>query len=126
MGDKGCNFYNRSVKSWLEKNAIEMYSTQMKENLLLLKDLLEPYLNNKIYNFMTSLSKMCILTDKLDEIVNTNNHTYHRTIKLSLLMEYQSHTLTLVKKLITKILNLNIFAKSYNPNMPEECFVVKK
>ena len=32
--DKGSEFYNRSMKSWLEKNDI------MKENLLLLKDLL--------------------------------------------------------------------------------------
>ena len=30
------------MKSWLEKNAIEMYSTHIEENLLLLKDLLEP------------------------------------------------------------------------------------
>ena len=39
---KGSEFYNRSMKSWLEKNNIEMYSTHKKENLLLLKDLLEP------------------------------------------------------------------------------------
>ena len=25
--DKGSEFYNRSIKSWLEKNAIEMYAT---------------------------------------------------------------------------------------------------
>ena len=25
--DKGSEFYNRSMKSWLEKNNIEMYST---------------------------------------------------------------------------------------------------
>ena len=37
--DKGSEFYNRSMKSWLEKNYIEMYSI-MKENLLLLRDLL--------------------------------------------------------------------------------------
>ena len=38
--DKGSEFYNRSMKSWLEKNDIEMYSTQMKEYLLMLRDLL--------------------------------------------------------------------------------------
>ena len=37
--DKGGDFYNRSMKSWLEKNDIEMYSTY-KENLLLLRGLL--------------------------------------------------------------------------------------
>ena len=36
--DKGGEFYNKSMNSWLEKNDIEMYST--KENLSLLKDLL--------------------------------------------------------------------------------------
>ena len=38
--DKGSEFYNRSMKSWLEKK----YCIQhiMKENLLLLKYLLEP------------------------------------------------------------------------------------
>ena len=34
--DKGSEFYHRSMKSWLQDNNIEM-----KENLLLLKDLLE-------------------------------------------------------------------------------------
>ena len=29
--DKGSEFYNRSTKSWLEKNHIEMYSTHNKE-----------------------------------------------------------------------------------------------
>ena len=26
--DKGSEFYNRSIKSWLEKDAIKMYSTR--------------------------------------------------------------------------------------------------
>ena len=37
--DKGREFYNRSIKSWLEKNDIQRI---IKENLLLLKDSLEP------------------------------------------------------------------------------------
>ena len=40
--DKGSEFYNRSIKSWLEKNDIEMYSTHNKEKSVLVKDLLEP------------------------------------------------------------------------------------
>ena len=32
--DKGLEFYNRPMKSWLEKNAIGMHSTHTKENLL--------------------------------------------------------------------------------------------
>ena len=34
--DKGSQFYNRSMKSWLEKNDIKIYSTDNEENLLLL------------------------------------------------------------------------------------------
>ena len=37
--DKGSEIYNRSIKSWLLNNDIQMNSTHRKENLLLLKDL---------------------------------------------------------------------------------------
>ena len=53
----------------------------MKKNLLLLKDLLERTLKNKIYKYMTSISKK-VYTDKLDDIVNKYNNTYHSTIKM--------------------------------------------
>ena len=39
--NKGTEFYNRSMKSWLEKNYIQMFQHITKENLLFLKDLLE-------------------------------------------------------------------------------------
>ena len=39
--DQGSEFYNQSFKDFLRINNIEMYSTYMKENLLLLRDLLE-------------------------------------------------------------------------------------
>ena len=40
--DKGGEFYNRSMKSWLEKNVHKCIQRIMKENLSLLKDSLEP------------------------------------------------------------------------------------
>ena len=40
--DEGTEFYNKWLKSWLEKNDIEMYASIMRENLQLPKDLLEP------------------------------------------------------------------------------------
>ena len=40
--DKGTEFYNRSIKSWLQNNNVEIYSTHHEKNLLLLKDLLKP------------------------------------------------------------------------------------
>ena len=47
----------------------------MKENLLLLKDLLE------LYKYMISISKNLYI-DKLDDIVGEYNNTYNRTIKI--------------------------------------------
>ena len=40
--DEGTEFYNKRLKSWLEKNDIEMYASIMREDLQLPKDLLEP------------------------------------------------------------------------------------
>ena len=39
--DNDSEFYNSYFKKWLKGNDIEMYSIHKKENLLLLKDLLE-------------------------------------------------------------------------------------
>ena len=49
--DKGSELYNRSMKSWLEN--IEMYATHNKEK----SDRFIGALNNKIYKYMTSISK---------------------------------------------------------------------
>ena len=38
-------------------------------------------LKTKIYKYMTSVSKN-VYINKLDHIVNENNNTYHRTIKM--------------------------------------------
>ena len=55
--DKCSEFYNRLMKSWLQENDKEIYPIYIKENMLLLKNLLETY---KIYKYVTSLSKMYI------------------------------------------------------------------
>ena len=57
--NKGSKLYNRSINSWLEKNAIKCIQHVMKENLSLLKDLLN-ILQNKIYKYKTSILKKCI------------------------------------------------------------------
>ena len=38
-------------------------------------------IKNKIYKYMTSISKN-VYIDKLGDIINENNNTYHRTIKM--------------------------------------------
>ena len=58
--DKGSEFYNRSTKLWLEKDNTEMYQHIMKENLLLLKDLLGLW-KIKFINIWLKYQKLCVL-----------------------------------------------------------------
>ena len=78
--DKGCEFYNKSMKSWLQDNDIETYSTHNEENSVVAERFLRS-LKNKIHKYMTSISKK-VYIDKLADIVNKYNNTYYRTIKL--------------------------------------------
>ena len=78
--DKGSEFYNTSMKSWLEKNHIEMYSTHNEGNSAVSERFIRT-IKNKIYKHMTSISKN-VYTDKLDDIVNEYNNTKYRTTKM--------------------------------------------
>ena len=77
---KGSEFYNRSMKSWLKKNNIEMYSTHNEAKSVVIERFIRT-LKNKIYKYMISISKN-VYIDKLDHIVNKYNNTYHNTIKM--------------------------------------------
>ena len=54
--NKGSEFYNRSLKSWLEKSNIEMYSTHSEEKSVIAERFVIT-LNNQIHSYMTSISK---------------------------------------------------------------------
>ena len=69
------------MKSWLEKNDIEMYSVY-KEGKFVVAGRFIRTSKNKIYKYMTSISKN-VYIDKLDDIVNQYNNTYHSTIKMN-------------------------------------------
>ena len=74
-----CKFYNRSMKIWLEKNAIKMYSTHNKEKYVVSERFIRTF--KKKHKYMTSVSKK-IYIDELDDIFNKYNNTYHNTIKM--------------------------------------------
>ena len=63
--DKGNEFYNRSLKSWLENNDIEMLSTHNERKSVLAERFIRT-LKNKIYKYMTSVLKN-VYIDKLAE-----------------------------------------------------------
>ena len=78
--DRGSEFYNRSMKSWLEKNYIEMYSTRNERKSVVAERFIRT-LKTKIYKYVTPISKN-VYIDKLDDIVDEYNNTYQRTIKM--------------------------------------------
>ena len=55
---------NLSMKSWLEKNAIEMYLTHNERKSVVAERFIRT-LKNKVYKYMTSVSKMCILINQM-------------------------------------------------------------
>ena len=65
-------------------------------------------LKNKIYKYLTSVSKN-VYIDKLDDIVNKYNNTNHRTSKMKPVdVKSNTYILTLLKKFIIKIQNLEL------------------
>ena len=91
----------------------------------------------KIYKYMTSVSKN-VYIDKLDDIVDEYNNTYHTTIKMKPI-DVKGNTCINADKEINNKDNKfkvgdhvriskykNIFTKGYMPNWSEEVFVIKK
>ena len=78
--DNGSEFYNASFKKWLQDNDIVMYSTHNEGKSVIAERFIRT-LKNKIYKYMTSVSKN-VYIDKLDDIVGEYNNTYHITIKM--------------------------------------------
>ena len=86
---------------------------------------------------MISVSKNSFV-DKLDDIVNKYNNTYHSTIKMKPIDVKSSTYIDSSKEIneedpkfkIGDIVRIskykNIFAKGYIPNLSEEVFVIKE
>ena len=134
--DKGSEFYNNSFKKWLKDNDIEMYSINNKGKSVVAERFIRT-LKNKIYKYMTAISKN-VYIDKLDDIVNEYNNTYHRTIKMKP-VDVKDNTYIDFKKKVNnkdpkfKIGNhariskyKNIFTEGYIPNLSEEVFIINK
>ena len=133
--DKGSEFCNNSLKKWLKDNNIKMYSTN--EGKSVIAERFIRTLKNKIYKYMTSVSKN-IYIDKLDDIVKEYNNKYHTLIKMKP-VDVKDNTYIDFKKEINnkdpkfKVGDYvriskykNIFAKGYMPNCSDEIFVIKK
>ena len=65
--DRGSEFYDNSFKKWLQDNDIIMYSTKNEGKSVIAESFFRT-LKNKIYKYMTSVSKN-VYIDKLNDIV---------------------------------------------------------
>ena len=124
------------MKSWLEKNDIEVYSTHNEVKFVGAERFIRT-LKNKICKYMTSVSKNVHIY-KLDDIVNKYNNTCHSTVKLKPVNVKSNTYINSSKEINDKepqfeigdIVRIskyqNIFEKGYTPNWSEEDFMIKK
>ena len=134
--DKGSEFYNASFKKWLHDNDIVMYSTHNEGKSVVAERFIRT-LKSKIYKHMTSISKN-VYIDKLNDIVNEYNNTYHTTIKMKPIDVKDNTYINTDKEINNKdpkfkvgdhvriSKHKNIFAEGFTPNWSEEVFVIKK
>ena len=113
-----------------------MYSTH-NEGKSAVTERLVRALKNEIHKYMTSGSQN-VYIDKLDDIVNEYNNTYHSTIKIKPVDIKSSTYIDFAVENNEKDPNVevgdhvkiskyeNIFAKTYSPNWYEKVFVIKK
>ena len=118
------------------KNDTEMYLASNERKSVVAERFIRTW-KNKIYKFMIWISKNLYI-DKLDDIVNKYNNTYHSTIKMKPVNVRSSTYINSSKEInakdpkfkiedVVKISNYkNIFAKGYAPNWSEEVFVIKR
>ena len=134
--DKGSEFYNISFKKWLQDKNIVMYSTHNEGKSVVVERFIRT-LKNRIYKYTTSISKN-VYIDKLDDIMNEYNNTYHTTIKMKPIdVKYNTYINT-DKEVNDKDRKFkvgdhvriskykSIFAKGYTPNWSEEVSVIKE
>ena len=133
--DKGSEFYNAYFKKWLQDNDIVMYSTHNEGKSVVAERFIRT-LKSKIYKYMSSISKN-VYIDKLDDIVDEYNNTYHTTIKMKPIDVKDNTYINADKEINNKDPKFkvgdrvriskykNILAEGYMPNWSEE-FVIKK
>ena len=109
--NKDRKFYNNSMKSWLQDNDIEMFSTHNGGKSVVAARFIWT-VKNKMYQYMTSISKN-VYINKLDDIVHKYNNTYHSTMimkpfDVNLSIYFANNILTSIKRIIKNILNFTL------------------
>ena len=77
--DQGSEFYDNSLKDFLKKSNIEMYSTYNKGKSVVAQKLIRT-LKNKTFKHMTAISKN-VYFDVIDDIFDKHNNTVIELLK---------------------------------------------
>ena len=113
-----------------------MYSTNNEEKSVVAERFIRT-LKNKIYKYMTSMSKN-VYINKLDDIVDEYNNTYYKTINMKPIDVKDNTCIDFEKEVNDKYPKFkvgdhvkiskykNIFAKGYTPNWSEEVLLLVK
>ena len=115
-----------------KKNDIEMYSTNNEWKSVIVERFIRT-VKNKIYKYMTSVSKICIFINIYNNtyIYNKYNNTYYSTIKMKPVDVKSNTYINAGKEINNKDPNFEIgdivrtskykffFANSYVPNLSE-------
>ena len=124
------------MKSFLQNNDIGIYSTHSERKSVAAERFIRT-LKIKIYKYVASILKN-VYIDKLDDIVNKYDNTYHSTIEMKPVDVKSSTYIDSSKEINNKdpkfkigdIVSISkcksIFAKDYAPDWFEEIFVIKK
>ena len=120
----------------VKNNYIEMYLIHNEGKSVVAEQFIRT-LKNKIYKYMTAISEN-VYIDKLDDIVDEYNNTYHKTIKMKPIDVKDTTYIDFEKEVNNKDPKFkvgdyvriskykNIFAKGYMPNWSEEVFIISK
>ena len=131
--DQGSEFYNKSIKSWLERNDIEIYSTHNEGKSVVAERSIRT-IKNKICKHISKN----VYIDKFDDKVNEYNNTKHKTTKMKPTDAKDNTYIEFGKELddndpkfkvgdhVRTSEYKNIFTKGCTPNWSEEVFVIKK
>ena len=134
--DNGNEFYNNSFKKWLKDNDIKMYWIHNEEKSVVAERFLRT-LKTKIFEYITSMPKN-VYIDKLDDIVDGYNNTYHRTVKIKPVDVKDSTSIDFKKDVNDKDPKFKVgdhvristykhcFGKGYTPSWSEEFFGITK
>ena len=113
-----------------------MYSTNNKRKSVVAERFIRA-IKNKIYKYMTSISKH-VYIDKLDDIVKKYNNTYHASIKMKPVDVKDNTYIDFKKEVYDKNPKFkvgdhvriskyrHIFTKGYMSNWSEEIFIIQK